>query len=133
MSDQPTDNGESLAPVPAVKAADRTPMTSGGQISAIVPRDHVEAFRFAEAFVHAGMIPPSYGIKRNAQGKEVKEWGYWEPLMLDPPKVRINGETLTKPMATYTWRWTPYNKHLHAYEFDAALQRRRELAEMESG
>lgn len=74
MSDQPTDNGESLAPVPAVKAADRTPMTSGGQISAIVPRDHVEAFRFAEAFVHAGMIPPSYGIKRNAQGKEVKEW-----------------------------------------------------------
>ena len=65
---------ETIAPVPTVKTADRTPMVTGNSIAAIVPRDHVEAFRFAEAFLHAGMIPPSYGVKRDSQGKEVKEW-----------------------------------------------------------
>jgi hypothetical protein len=57
-----------------VRKEDRTPMTTGGQISAIIPKDHVEAFRFAEAFLAAGMIPASYSIKKNAHGKEVKEW-----------------------------------------------------------
>jgi hypothetical protein len=62
------------APPAASEKKELAAMTSGGSIAAIVPRDHVEAFRFAEGFIHAGMIPASYMVKRNAQGKEVKEW-----------------------------------------------------------
>lgn len=57
-------------------------------------------------------------------GRRVRTWGYLEgpewvfPSDHDP----LNDPT---PMGAERWRWTEFNKHLHAAEFDAALARRR--------
>lgn len=40
-------------------------------------------------------------------GRRKRTWGYLEPT------------------PTWAWRWTEFNKHFHAGEFDAALERRR--------
>lgn len=37
-----------------------TPMIAGGDVTAIIPRDHVEASRFARAIWDAGLAPSSY-------------------------------------------------------------------------
>lgn len=42
-------------------------------------------------------------------GPRVRTWGYWEPVDVEA------GE----------WRWTEFDKHPHAHEFDAAMARRR--------
>lgn len=42
-------------------------------------------------------------------GRRRRTWGYWE-LDEDPG----------------FWRWTEFNRHPHAYEFDAAMRRRNE-------
>lgn len=39
-------------------------------------------------------------------GRRVRMWGYWEPMTWNH------------------WRWTPYDKHKHAREFDEALAAR---------
>lgn len=46
-----------------------------------------------------------------AVGRRVRTWGY-----LEPTTSSIHGTT--------HWRWTEFDKHLHAHEFDAALARR---------
>jgi hypothetical protein len=46
-------------------------------------------------------------------GPRQRTWGYWEPdLLPDNPQ----------------WTWTPFDRHAHAAEFDAALSRRKAKA-----
>lgn len=47
-------------------------------------------------------------------GRRVRTWGYLEPVFDGP------GSDPRK------WQWTEFDKHLHAREFDAALERRRQ-------
>lgn len=50
-----------LAPIETHSPAPvKLPITAGGKVSAIVPRSIDEAFRLAEAFCIAGMVPDSY-------------------------------------------------------------------------
>lgn len=44
-------------------------------------------------------------------GRRVRTWGYLEPAGYNP--------------AGPSWRWTPFDRHPHATEFDRALERRR--------
>jgi hypothetical protein len=46
--------------LPAVVEKPKTPMLAGGAVQAIVPRDHVEASRFASAIWKSGLAPSSY-------------------------------------------------------------------------
>ncbi len=52
MSDKPSTD---LVPAPA-----KTPMLAGGDVKAIIPRDHVEAGRMGAAIFAAGLAPDSY-------------------------------------------------------------------------
>lgn len=47
-------------------------------------------------------------------GRRVRTWGYWEPWATSADGV-IYGP----------WRWTAFDRHHHAAEFDAALRRRK--------
>ncbi len=71
-----TDEGQTTETSPQDKAnpPPKPPITSGASIAAIVPTSYEEAYRISVAFVKAGMVPASYSVKRNAQGKEVKDW-----------------------------------------------------------
>ena len=47
-------------------------------------------------------------------GRRNRTWGYLEP-------IDYFG------LAPEAWRWTEFDKHSHAYEFDAAMERRKEV------
>ena len=49
-------------------------------------------------------------------GRRVRTWGYWEQNW---------GHWEDAEPRPGHWRWTEFDKHLHASEFDAALARRR--------
>jgi hypothetical protein len=63
---------EETAAVPMPR--EKTPIVSGAELRAIVPTSYEDAYRMAVGFVRSGLLPESYSIKRNAQGKEVKSW-----------------------------------------------------------
>lgn len=52
-------------------------------------------------------------------GRRVRTWGYWEQIW--------SHQDADGPKAGH-WRWTEFNRHLHASEFDAALARRKGVA-----
>jgi hypothetical protein len=53
-------------------------------------------------------------------GPRTRTWGYWEPV------GHMDGGVPFEDMPRrFSWRWTEYDQHPHAKEFDASLARRR--------
>lgn len=48
-------------------------------------------------------------------GRRVRTWGYMEP------KWRLDD----REYPAYSWKWTEFDKHFHAHEFEEALERRK--------
>ena len=64
MDDQNVDAAATEPKTDEPKQVAKLPISAGAPIAAIVPRDLGEAWRLADAFILANMIPPSYEVKR---------------------------------------------------------------------
>lgn len=69
------------------KREPKPPLTSGGSVAAIVPRDMDEAWRFTGAIMRAGMVPLSYEGKTDADTRAKLMMGIQQGLEIGVPPL----------------------------------------------